>query len=44
MVGGAIALVEPAINTVAFHFHEKVWNRFHKGEQAPSGHFAHHAF
>jgi len=44
MVGGAIALVEPAINTVAFHFHEKVWNRFHNGEQAPSGHFAHHAF
>jgi uncharacterized membrane protein len=27
LVGGAIALVEPAINTVAFHFHEQVWNR-----------------
>ena len=26
-VGGAIALVEPAINTVAFFFHEKVWKR-----------------
>jgi uncharacterized membrane protein len=25
LVGGAIALVEPAINTVAYHFHEKVW-------------------
>jgi uncharacterized membrane protein len=26
-VGGAMALVEPAVNTVAFHFHEKVWAR-----------------
>lgn len=24
-VGGAIALVEPAVNTVAYFFHEKVW-------------------
>jgi uncharacterized membrane protein len=28
MVGGAIALVEPAVNTVAYFFHEKVWERF----------------
>ena len=28
LVGGAIALVEPAINTVAYHFHEQVWKRF----------------
>ena len=27
LVGGAIALVEPAINTLAYHFHELVWNR-----------------
>ncbi|HKJ52892.1 MAG TPA: DUF2061 domain-containing protein [Gammaproteobacteria bacterium] len=27
LVGGAIALIEPAINTVAYHFHERVWNR-----------------
>ncbi len=27
LVGGAIALVEPACNTVVFHFHEKVWKR-----------------
>ncbi|HLT63808.1 MAG TPA: DUF2061 domain-containing protein [Pseudohongiella sp.] len=27
MVGGAVALVEPAINTVVFFFHEKVWQR-----------------
>jgi uncharacterized membrane protein len=27
LVGGAIALVEPAVNTVAYFFHEKVWER-----------------
>ena len=26
-VGGALALAEPSINTVAFHLHEKVWKR-----------------
>ena len=27
VVGGLLALVEPAINTVAYYFHEKVWRR-----------------
>lgn len=27
VVGGAIALVEPAINTVAYFLHERVWAR-----------------
>ncbi len=27
VVGGAIAAVEPAINTVAYFFHEKIWER-----------------
>jgi len=27
LVGGAIALVEPAINTVAYFIHEKAWER-----------------
>lgn len=27
VVGGAIALVEPAVNTVAYFIHEKVWER-----------------
>ena len=27
VVGGALALVEPMCNTVAFHVHEKVWKR-----------------
>ena len=26
-VGGAIALVEPALNTIAYFFHEKAWER-----------------
>jgi len=25
LVGGAIALVEPVINTIAYFFHEKFW-------------------
>ena len=25
MVGGAMAVVEPLCNTVAYYFHEKVW-------------------
>ena len=25
VVGGAMALVEPACNTVAYYFHEKAW-------------------
>lgn len=28
VVGGTLALLEPAINTVAYHFHEKLWQRF----------------
>jgi uncharacterized membrane protein len=27
LMGGAVAIVEPAVNTVAFHFHEKFWKR-----------------
>ncbi|WOT05223.1 DUF2061 domain-containing protein [Shewanella youngdeokensis] len=26
VIGGAIALIEPAVNTIVFYFHEKVWN------------------
>lgn len=26
-IGGAIALVEPVFNTVAYFFHEKAWER-----------------
>lgn len=27
LVGGLLAVVEPACNTVVFHFHEKIWKR-----------------
>lgn len=27
IIGGTVALVEPAINTVVFYFHEKVWRK-----------------
>ena len=30
VIGSAIALIEPAINTVAFYFHELVWKRLEK--------------
>lgn len=28
VIGSAIALIEPTLNTVAFYFHEKVWKRY----------------
>jgi uncharacterized membrane protein len=27
LVGSAVAMIEPAINTIAYHFHEKIWSR-----------------
>lgn len=27
LIGGALALIEPAVNTVAFHIHEQIWQR-----------------
>lgn len=35
VIGGAIALVEPAVNTVAYYFHEQVWKRFERREYLP---------
>ncbi len=32
VVGGAIALVEPMINTVAYFLHEKIWDRIRQTE------------
>lgn len=37
MVGGAIALVEPMVNTVAYHFHEQIWSRRNKSELNNTG-------
>lgn len=40
-VGSALALVEPACNTVAFHFHERIWKRIEaRREAAPSTHMS----
>lgn len=33
LVGGTIALVEPAINTVVFFFHEKAWRAVEKNKE-----------
>ena len=32
LIGGTMALVEPAINTVAFYFHEMGWKRFEENK------------
>jgi uncharacterized membrane protein len=34
LVGGALALLEPALNTLAFHVHEKFWNRLESAQTA----------
>lgn len=36
VIGGAMALIEPAINTVAFYFHEIVWQRIGDAKVASS--------
>lgn len=33
-ISGAVALVEPLINTVVFYFHEKAWNLYEKIKQS----------
>ena len=37
MIGGAIALVEPLVNTVAYYFHELAWKRREKTQLVNSG-------
>lgn len=34
VIGGAIAMVEPLINTLAYHIHEKVWERVRANREA----------
>lgn len=38
VVGGLIALVEPAVNTVAYYFHEKAWEKISKAEGIKAKH------
>jgi uncharacterized membrane protein len=28
MLGGLVAIIEPAVNTVGYFFHEKIWQKF----------------
>lgn len=37
VIGGLVAMVEPAVNTVAYFFHEKVWERVRKGQDTHHG-------
>lgn len=34
VIGGAIALIEPTVNTAAYYFHERVWNRVENRRKA----------
>ena len=37
LAGSLVALVEPACNTVAYHFHEKVWTFIRRRQQETGG-------
>lgn len=37
LVGGLVATVEPAVNTVGYFFHEKIWQKIGR-RQAGDGH------
>ncbi|MEX0738834.1 MAG: DUF2061 domain-containing protein [Pseudohongiella sp.] len=36
LIGGAVALVEPAINTVVYFLHEKFWHRKAQIQHSPA--------
>lgn len=31
-ISGAVALIEPIVNTVVFYFHEKAWSRYERNK------------
>lgn len=35
-ISSALALIEPMANTVAYYFHERVWRRMERRQQAAS--------
>lgn len=44
IVGGLVALVEPGVNTIAYHFHEKIWQKIRRnkaGLRRRPQHFTH---
>lgn len=36
VAGGLVALIEPACNTVAYHFHEKLWAKREARRRLPA--------
>lgn len=36
-ISGAVALIEPLVNTFVFYFHEKAWNRYEKKKNLRAG-------
>jgi uncharacterized membrane protein len=42
IIGSLIAMVEPAINTVAYFFHEKIWARHQRNASASRIHLHQH--
>ena len=36
VIGGLLAVVEPAINTIAYYFHEKIWQKLKVVPQRPA--------
>jgi uncharacterized membrane protein len=43
IIGGTIALLEPAVNTVVFYFHEKVWKNIEEKQVQQAEIVAQHA-
>jgi len=37
LVGGALALLEPALNTVAYYWHERAWQRWGAQDRRGNG-------
>lgn len=37
LVGGALALLEPALNTVAYYWHERAWSKWGQRPEQTAG-------
>lgn len=35
VIGGLVALIEPLVNTIAYHYHEKAWTWFRGRSRGP---------
>jgi uncharacterized membrane protein len=36
VLGGAVALIEPAVNTIAYYLHERTWERWAGKSRTPT--------